>query len=168
MTVVDASVVVEFLAPDAPEADATVLLFERWARTGEDLHAPAMLPLEVMNALLTGVRRQRWDGADADAACRLAASLPISTHDDVRDRDRAWELARRYDNYPIYDMLYVALAERLDHPLVTLGDRLHRRLAHLGWVLRPDDALAADPPRASSPNTDPDRADRVLDRNEDR
>ncbi len=143
--------VVEYLAPDASEADTSQLLFEHWARTEEKLHAPAMLPLEVMNALLTGVRRGRWDGAAADAAYRLAVSLPISTHDDIRDRDRAWELARRHDNYPIYDMLYVALAERLDHPLVTLDDRLYRRLAHLGWVLRPDDALTADPSCASGP-----------------
>jgi len=33
------------------------------------------------------------------------------------------------------------LAERLGEPLVTIDDRLRRRLAHLGLVLRPDEAL---------------------------
>lgn len=143
MIVIDASVVVEFLAPDAAETGATHQLFERWSDAGEELHAPAMLAVEVRNALLTGVRRQRWDGAAADAASRLAVALPIVTHDIARDLDAAWELARRHDNYPIYDMLYVALAQRIGEPLVTLDDRLRRRLAHLGWVLRPDEILTA-------------------------
>lgn len=141
VAIVDASVLVEFIAPDADPAAAAHQLFGYWAQTGEKLHAPVLLPLEVMNALLTGVRRQRWDGQEADTAATLAASLPIKLHNDGRDRRRAWELARRYDNHPIYDMLYVALAQRLGEPLVTLDDKLHRRLAHLGLVLQPDEAL---------------------------
>ncbi|HEY6424501.1 MAG TPA: type II toxin-antitoxin system VapC family toxin [Pseudonocardiaceae bacterium] len=140
MAIVDASVVVEFVAPDADDTGAVQPLFDRWAQAGEDLHAPAMLPLEVMNALLTGVRRGRWDGQAADAAASFVATLPISLHDDGRDRNRAWELARRYDNYPIYEMLYVALAERLGEPLITVDDKLRRRLAPLGLVFRPDEA----------------------------
>jgi predicted nucleic acid-binding protein len=31
--------------------------------------------------------------------------------DEPRDLQRAWELSRRYDNHPIYDLLYVALAD---------------------------------------------------------
>lgn len=143
LTVVDASVVVEFVAPDAADAEAAHLLFDRWVQTGKELHAPAMLPLEAMNALLTGVRRQRWDGEAADAASSLIAALPITLHDDGDDRHRAWELARRYDNHPIYDMVYVALAQRLGEPLVTVDDKLCRRLAHLGLVLRPEQALEA-------------------------
>lgn len=89
VAIVDASVVVEFIAPDADTAAATHQLFDYWGQTGEQLHAPALLPLEVMNALLTGVRRQRWDGQEADAAATLAASLPMKLHDDGRDRRRA-------------------------------------------------------------------------------
>lgn len=139
--IVDASVVVEFVAPDADDTEATHVLFDHWAQTGERLHAPAMLPVEVMNALLTGVRRGRWDGQAADAASGFAASLPISLHADPADRHRAWDLARRYDNHRIYDMLYVALAERLGEPLITVDDKLRRRLAPLRLVLRPDEAL---------------------------
>lgn len=146
MAIVDASVVVEFLAPDADPAGASVSLFRRWAQTAESLHAPALVHLEVMNALLTGVRRGRWDGQAADMAARLGTSLPIVTHDDDADRRQAWELARRYDNHPIYDMVYVALAERLAEPFVTLDEQLHGRLAHLGWVLRPQQALDLDRP----------------------
>ncbi len=141
MAIVDASVVVEFVAPDADDTGSSALLFDHWAQTGEELHAPVMLPLEVMNALLTGIRRGRWDGQAADAAVNFVASLPISLHSDPADQHRAWDLARRYDNHPIYDMRYVALAERLGEPLVTVDDKLRRRLCHLGLVIRPDEAL---------------------------
>ena len=53
---------------------------------------------------------------------------------DAPDRARAFELARRYDNWPVYDMVYVALAERLGTELITADQRLRTRLAHLGWV----------------------------------
>jgi predicted nucleic acid-binding protein len=141
VAIVDASVVVEFLAPDAEDTGPVQTLFDQWAQTGEELHAPALLPLEVMNALITGIRRGRWDGQAADAASGFVASMPILLHDDTRDRNRAWELARRYDNHPIYDMLYVALAQRLGEPLITLDDRLRRRLAQLGLVCGPTEVL---------------------------
>jgi predicted nucleic acid-binding protein len=51
-----------------------------------------------------------------------------------RDHSRAFELARRYDNWPVYDMLYVAVAERAATELVTADRKLQARLAHLGWV----------------------------------
>lgn len=152
MAIVDASVVVEFIAPDADTSSVTQQLFGWWVQTGEELHAPSLLPLEVMNALLTGVRRQRWDGQEADAAASLIATVPMTLHDDARDRHRAWELARRYDNHPVYDMLYVALAERFGAPLVTVDGKLCRRLAHLGLVLRPDEALKSDLRRAGDKN----------------
>lgn len=122
-------------------AGSPALLFGHWAQTNEKLHSPALLPLEVMNALLTGVRRGRWDGRAADAAGNFLAPLPISLHSDPADQHRAWDLARRYDNHLIYDMMYVALAERLGEPLVTIDDTLRRRLCHLGLVIGPDEAL---------------------------
>ncbi|MGH3976521.1 MAG: type II toxin-antitoxin system VapC family toxin [Pseudonocardiaceae bacterium] len=82
----------------------------------------------------------------------------MTLHDDGRDRHRDWELARRYDNYPIYDMLYVALAERLGEPLVTLDDKLRRRLAHLDLVLRPDEVLKSGLHRTSDKNAEATRA----------
>jgi predicted nucleic acid-binding protein len=139
-------VVVEFVAPDADRSDAVHALFDQWAQRGEPLHAPALLPVEVMNALLTGVRRGRWDGQAADTASGFVATLPISLHDHAADRQRAWELARRYDNHPLYDMLYVALAQRLGQPLITVDDRLCRRLAPLNLISQPADALRFDIP----------------------
>lgn len=146
VAIVAASVVAELIAPDADTAATAAALFDCWVQTGEELHASAILPLAVTNALLTGARRQRRDGQAADAAARLVASLPMTLHDDGRDRHRAWELARRYDNHPVHNMLYVALAERLGEPLVTVDHKLRRRLAHPGLVLRPEEALKSGSP----------------------
>jgi predicted nucleic acid-binding protein len=61
----------------------------------------------------------------------------VDTH---QDGARAFELARRYDNWPVYDMHYVAIAERTGDVLVTADKELRLRLGHLGWVKLVSDA----------------------------
>jgi predicted nucleic acid-binding protein len=138
MPVVDASIVIEWISPDADNSSPALRLFNRMAAEGNELLAPRLLLEEVSNALVSGIRRQRWSGAAADAAHALLLQLPIRIADDRRDLVRGWELARRYDNHPMYDMIYVALAERSDSELITADEALRRRLAHLGWVVGPE------------------------------
>jgi predicted nucleic acid-binding protein len=145
MPVVDASVVVEFIKPEIGSSGVVEDLFGRWARDGVTLAAPRLMWEEALNALLTGVRRTRWTGEQADVAATLLGRLPVTAVADERDRARAFELARRYDNWPVYDMVYVAVAERLAEPLVTADERLRSRLAHLGWVLGPEDVVDHSP-----------------------
>ncbi len=90
---------------------------------------------EVANALLTGVRRLRWDGAAADTAFQFLTTLPVEIADAPGDLERAWDLSRRYDEHPVYDMLYVALAERVGEPLITADERLRERLAGRSTVV---------------------------------
>jgi predicted nucleic acid-binding protein len=140
--VVDASVVVDWVAPDAdPELPALAVL-ERLADEEADVVAPRLLMEEVSNALLTGLRAGRWDGMDADEARALLRALPVRLADAPGDLARAWELSRRYDNHPIYAMVYVALAERLDVPLLTADDALRRRIGAMGRAVSPDQFLA--------------------------
>jgi predicted nucleic acid-binding protein len=140
MPVVDASVVVDLVAPDVGRDAPARLLFARWAADGTELVAPGLLWLETANALLTGIRQGRWSGAAADAAAALLERIPLRRADTSRDQSRAIELARRYDNWPAYDMIYVALAERLGTQMITADQRLCARLAHLGWVTGVDQA----------------------------
>ena len=142
MTTVDASIVVEWLTPQTDEELPARRLLDLWQRAEEELLAPRLLFEEILNVLLTGVRRGRWSTVVADAAAGLLTDLPVRVADTTRDRDRAWELSRRYDNWPIYDMVYVALAERLGHRLVTADRRLVTRLAHLDWIVGPEVVLA--------------------------
>jgi len=134
MPVVDASVVVDLVAPDVGSDAPARILFGRWAVAGTEPVGPSLLWLETSNALLTGIRRSRWSGADADAAYARLERIPLRRADTARDQARAFELARRYDNWPVCDMVYVALAERLGTELITADQRLRDRLAHLGWV----------------------------------
>ncbi len=141
MPVVDASVVVDWVAPDADPALPALLALERLAAEDAELLAPRLLMEEVSNALLTGVRRGRWSGAAADTARGLLRQLPVRLVDEPRDLDRAWDLVRRYDNHPLYDLLYVALAERRRTQLVTADSTLRHRLVELDWLVPPEQLL---------------------------
>jgi predicted nucleic acid-binding protein len=55
----------------------------------------------------------------------------VNTRDDF---SRAWDLARRYDQNPFYDMVYVATAERLQQQLVTADRALVMRLRGVAFV----------------------------------
>ena len=134
MPVVDASVVVDLLDPQTPAGAPARTLLDKLVASGADVVAPTLLWLEVSNVLLSGIRRGRWDGAAADVALALIARLPIRSDEAPVDRERAFELARRYDNWPVYDMVYIALAERLGTEFYTADDRLRVRLTHLPWV----------------------------------
>ena len=136
MPVVDASIVVDWVAPGAdPEGPAGRLL----RRLGDDpLPAPRLLLEETANALVTGIRRGRWTGAQADTSYLLLRRLPLVMVDRSADLDRAWELSRRFDEHPVYDMVYVAVAERLGQQLVTADSALRARLASMPFVVAPD------------------------------
>jgi predicted nucleic acid-binding protein len=140
MPVVDASVVIDWRAPGVATTAPAVKLLDRLARRSAEIVGPRLLFEEVSNALITGSPATlEWCG------CRRlpqsASAPPNSITDDRRDLDRAWELARRHDNHPIYGMIYVALAERTRTGLITAAEALRRRLAHLTWVVGPAQAM---------------------------
>jgi predicted nucleic acid-binding protein len=140
--VVDASVVVDWVAPGVAPDGAAIRSLTFLAANHTELLAPRLLVEEVSNALLTGVRRGRWDGRAADVAHALLRELPIRLVDEPRDAWRAWDLARRYDNHPICDLLYVALAERRRTPLLTADAALRERLIDIDWLVAPEDLAA--------------------------
>jgi len=131
-------VVVDWVAPGVDPELPAVALLERLAGQDAELLAPRLLLEEVSNALLTGIRRGRWSGRAADASHLLLRRLPVRLVDEPRDIERAWVLSRRYDDHPIYAMLYVALAERRQMQLVTADIALRELLAGFEWVVAPD------------------------------
>lgn len=114
---VDASVVVKLFVDEPGSAEA-----ERLVTDGHELVAPELLLLEVANTLHRKLRDQAILADDLlPALDRMRRSLldlrPVS--DSIR---RAVELALVID-HPVYDCLYLALAEQLRAPLVTADRR---------------------------------------------
>ena len=121
MPVIDASVVVTALA-DAEHsrwADAQLSA----AGVNRALWVPHLIDAEVGQALRREVAAGRLGEDRADAALLDLARMPLRRIDHVGLLHRAWELRH---NLSFYDSLYVALAEVLDVPLVTLDRRLAR------------------------------------------
>ncbi|HEX6665418.1 MAG TPA: type II toxin-antitoxin system VapC family toxin [Solirubrobacterales bacterium] len=119
MPVVDASVVVEFLA-DGGGADSAE---ERLQGEGHLLWAPQLLDAEVGHALRRAVRRGELDADSAGEALWKLDALPLRRISHELLVHSAWVLR---ENVSFYDGLYVALAEMLDEPLVTFDSRLAR------------------------------------------
>lgn len=121
MPVVDASVVV------------TVLIrgeYADWAEEqlsgaggGRSLWAPHLIDAEVGQSLRRRVAVGRLPDDHASRALGKFAGLPLRRIVHTGLLDRAWQLRH---NYSFYDGLYVALAELLNAPLITLDRRLAR------------------------------------------
>ena len=114
MIVVDASVALAALLNAGPA---------RQALGSEQLHVPHLIDSEIANGLRRGVAGGRI-GADAGwAALATWQRLAMVRYPAFGILDRVWQLR---DNLSAYDATYVALAEQLDCPLVTVDRRLSR------------------------------------------
>ena len=114
--VVDASAVVAALVDGGAIGD--------WARSafaGSPLAAPHAMPVEVASVLRRQIMRGRVSVAVATLAHAELADLSIELFPYAPSSRRVWELR---ENLTSYDAWYVALAEQLDAPLVTLDKRM--------------------------------------------
>jgi predicted nucleic acid-binding protein len=115
--VVDASVAVKWLLPEAGAESAQRLL-----DSGDGLMGPALIRVEVAAAIARKSRFGEVDRRDAAAAAELwfqsiADGLIALSPDDV-DLPRGFRLALEL-GHPVQDCLYLALAERLGAELFT-------------------------------------------------
>jgi predicted nucleic acid-binding protein len=119
MTVVDASVIVTALIRGEYAGWAEEQLSA--AGPGRSLWAPHLIDAEVGQALRRRVAARKLGDDRASAALSKLVGLPLRriAHTDLLGR--AWELRH---NFSVYDGLYVALAESLRMPLLTLDGRL--------------------------------------------
>jgi predicted nucleic acid-binding protein len=118
LIVIDASAEIAILLNIGPEVEG---VRDRIARPGETLHVPHLFEIEVLDAL----RRLSLRGTVSPERARLALSRLRDTqlvrYPHATFIDRIWSLK---NNLTAYDAAYVALAEALDAPLVTMDARL--------------------------------------------
>ena len=117
--IVDASVALKWVIQEDGSDDALAL-------RGRDLAASSLLRIETANALRTLAARKAItpDVALSLFALLQAAPVTVVDHDDALE---AHALAIAIElSHPVYDCLYLALAERMDRFLVTADARLQK------------------------------------------
>ena len=116
MIVLDASVVVEVLRGSAVGRRA----LDRWRDHG-DAHAPHLVQVEALHVIRRWVAEGSVRPQRGGALVAMLPELAIDLHPHELLLPRAWALRA---NLSAYDATYVALAELLEAPLLTLDGRL--------------------------------------------
>jgi predicted nucleic acid-binding protein len=115
------------LVADASAVAAALGILEpdgEWAREllqSDDLAGPHMLPAEVTNIIRRAALHGEMSAASAQVAHSELLDLPILLFPFAGVAARVWDLSH---NLTSYDAWYVAVAEHLGAPLVTLDRRL--------------------------------------------
>lgn len=121
--VVDASIAIKWVIPEILSEAA-----DRLRDGDDDFVAPDLLLVEVANALWRKTTAKEISPREADAAFDLVGQSGIDLRPTGPLLPRAMDVARRLD-HPVYDCVYLALAERERAALVTADQRLLRRLS---------------------------------------
>ena len=123
MIVLDASALLELLLGTARAGT----IGARALSSGEDVHAPHLLDVEIVQALRRLVRLEQITTERAEQALEDLESLVIERHPHRDLLPRIWQLR---ESLTAYDGAYVALAEALDAPLLTCDAKLGRSHGH--------------------------------------
>ncbi|MWB78502.1 PIN domain-containing protein [Pseudooceanicola sp. 216_PA32_1] len=132
--VVDTSVAIKWIV-DEEDSDKAELL------QGADMVAPALFRIEASNVLRTLVSKQVLANERAIDLFLFLQTAPVTIidADELLER-RALDLALALE-HPIYDCVYLALAERMDRQLITADRRFIKALSGTEHASR---ALALD------------------------
>jgi predicted nucleic acid-binding protein len=132
--VIDASATLPWCFADEATAATNAVLTR--LRTGDEAIVPAHWPVEVANALLVAVRRQRISRDDAHQFLLDLEFLPIRVETTAKNLVRAgvFPVAEQY-GLTVYDAAYLELAMREGIPLMTLDKDLRKAASASGVPL---------------------------------
>jgi predicted nucleic acid-binding protein len=134
MIVVDASVIVKWLIPEAGDIPAKALL-----AAGDELIAPELARVEVASVLIRKALREELTGADVESTLRAwfraVSEGQIFLLPNPEDIEAAAALALEL-RHPLPDCLYLAVAERLGVALITADRAFVRRAARRSNLVR--------------------------------
>ena len=120
--ILDASALVEYLLG----SPAGYRVAERLSRV-ETIDGPHLIDLEVCSALRRHVAAGTVEAKVATEALAQLAGAPLRRYPSTPFLPRIWELRH---THTAYDAVYIALAEALAVPLVTMDARLARSHGH--------------------------------------
>jgi predicted nucleic acid-binding protein len=123
MIVVDASALLEVILRTRAAPHVERRLFA----SGQTLHAPHLIDVEVAQVIRRYAAKGEMDNARGCAALEDLADFPLRRYPHDVLLPRVWELR---SNLTAYDAVYVALAEALDAPLLTRDQRLAAAAGH--------------------------------------
>jgi len=117
--IVDASVALKWLIEEEGSEKAASL-------RSEELHAPALIRLEIGNALRSLTARDLLTAEAAREAYTVFLAAPMTLHPlNAADGAEAFALALQLA-HPIYDCVYLALALKLEARYITADQRFQR------------------------------------------
>ena len=132
--VVDASVVISRFVKESYTSH-TIALFTR-LNSGDIFYVPEFCRLECINVLWKHVRFQGVAREQAIQAVQDLLALPLTIASIESVYGRALELGLDH-GLAVYDAIYIALAEKLDCPLITADEPQQRAAKTAGITLKP-------------------------------
>lgn len=127
MMVLDASAALELLLG----RPAAARVWARVTEPNQTLHAPHLIDLEIAQVLRRFAAARELDEARAEQVFADLRALGIERYPHEPLLVRVWQLKA---NLSAYDAAYVALAEALGAPLLTLDHKLARARGHRARV----------------------------------
>ena len=125
--VLDSSIILGWLLIDE-RTDNLAILFNSILDQSIEIIAPTLLPYEVVNALRSAIVRKRLLLNNAQKLTSKFEQL----HCQLLPNQNLDTLVRLANDLEIsaYDAAYVALAKKLNAPLYTLDEKLHKKVNH--------------------------------------
>ena len=120
---IDSSALVEWLL----RTPTGFRVAHRVLASSDALHAPELIFAEVPSAFKRMIVLRKTTVDAAEEGLRDLANLRLKTHPHLSLVRRVWDLR---DSVSAYDAMYIALAERLDAPLLTCDRKLAATHGH--------------------------------------
>lgn len=125
--IIDASVALRWFLNEPGASDAASAFSQ-----GSVPAAPDLVLVEIANGLWSAARRQRIDETTARALLTTAPALFGQLRPAETLLEAAFDIARALD-HPVYDCLYLAMAEADRTPLITADQRLQAATEGTRW-----------------------------------
>lgn len=132
--IVDASIVVQLVVADRYTDEAKALF--KGIEDGDTINVPEFCILECANVLWKQVRFRGVAQSEVDRLLDVLLALDIvvmTVHDLL---PRALEIGLKHQ-LAVYDSVYIALAEKLEHPLITDDEKQANAAIAEGVRLKP-------------------------------